>query len=236
MTAALSTGTLAIGTQCVLFDLDGTLLDTAADFSLVLETMIAERGLPALSREAVHQNVSNGARALVELAFDVDREHADFPELLQTLLSLYGERVAQTQAALYPGMAQLLELLESRDIPWGIVTNKPEKYCIPLLRGLGLLERCATLICPDHVTYSKPHPEPLLLACRQAGCEPQASIYVGDHPRDITAGNEAGMYTIAAAYGYLPADPPIVSWGADLIVDDVQTITRLLTVPAFSHT
>lgn len=216
-------------TQCVLFDLDGTLLDTAADFSLVLDIMVADRGRPAISRTAVNQNVSNGARALVEMAFGVNHQHDEFPELLQTLLSLYGERVAQTQAALYPGMDELLSALERRNIPWGVVTNKPERFCTPLLRGLGLLERCSTLVCPDHVTHTKPHPEPLLLACSQTGCEAQASIYVGDHPRDITAGNDAGMYTIAAAYGYLPADPPIETWGADLVVADVDSITRLLT-------
>lgn len=233
-TSSLTTTNLATETQCVLFDLDGTLLDTAADFSLVLDVMIAERGRPAVSRAAVDQNVSNGARALVEMAFGVSNQHDEFPELLQTLLSLYGERVAQTQAALYPGMDELLSSLESRNIPWGVVTNKPEKFCIPLLRGLGLLERCSALICPDHVTHTKPHPEPLLLACRQIGCQAQASIYVGDHPRDIFAGNDAGMYTIAAAYGYLPADPPIESWGANLIVEDVQTITKLLNATAMS--
>ncbi|MDP1931643.1 MAG: HAD-IA family hydrolase, partial [Gammaproteobacteria bacterium] len=97
-----------------------------------------------------------------------------------------------------------------------------------LLRNLGLLERCQTLICPEHVTYTKPHPEPLLLACTQLGCAPEQSVYVGDHPRDITAGREAGMHTIAAAYGYLPSSPAIATWQADMIVSDVEGIIQWL--------
>src|SRR5690606_12854977 len=185
---------------------------------------MAEKGLPALPYAAVHQNVSNGARALVEMAFGINHQHEEFSQLLQTMLSLYGERVAQTQAALYPGMDELLKSLENRDIPWGIVTNKPEKFCIPLLRGLGVLERCSTLICPIDVAHAKPPPELLRFVCREVRYAATASIYVGDHPRDIIAGNEAGMYTIAAAYGYLPEQRPIDTWGANLVVEDVPAI------------
>jgi len=212
----------------VLFDLDGTLVDTAADFAAVLDEMTTVAGIPPVSPEAVHQTVSNGARALVELAFGIGEGDVRFKTLLTRLLALYGEQIPQTQSTLYPGMDQLLSLLEQRGIHWGVVTNKPELYSIPLLRNLGLLERCQTLICPEHVTFTKPHPEPLLLACRQLGCEPSAGVYVGDHPRDISAGQQAGMYTIAAAYGYLPASPPVADWGADMIVMHVNDITTWL--------
>ena len=109
-----------------------------------------------------------------------------------------------------------------------MVTNKPEQFSIPLLQSLGIRERCQTLICPEHVTFTKPHPEPLLLACTQLGCQPSAGVYVGDHPRDISAGQQAGMYTIAAAYGYLPPSPPVAQWGANMIVKRVDDIIAWL--------
>lgn len=208
----------------MLFDLDGTLVDTAADFAAVLDEMTMSAGIAPVSAAAVHQTVSNGARALVELAFGIDAQDSRFKQLHTRLLALYGERIPQTRSTLYPGIDQLLSLLEQRGIHWGVVTNKPEQFSIPLLRSLGLLERCQTLICPEHVTFTKPHPEPLLLACRQLRCEPSAGVYVGDHPRDVTAGQQAGMYTIAAAYGYLPISPPIADWGADMIVTHVSDI------------
>ena len=212
----------------MLFDLDGTLVDTAADFAAVLDEMTRSAGVPAVSSGAVHQTVSNGARALVELAFGINEEDPHFKELHKTLLALYGERIPQTRSTLYPGMDKLLLLLEERGIQWGVVTNKPEQFSIPLLQSLGIRERCQTLICPEHVTFTKPHPEPLLLACTQLGCQPSAGVYVGDHPRDISAGQQAGMYTIAAAYGYLPPSPPVAQWGANMIVKRVDDIIAWL--------
>ncbi|MES3006176.1 MAG: HAD-IA family hydrolase [Pseudomonadota bacterium] len=219
----------------MLFDLDGTLVDTAADFAAVLDEMTMAAGIAPVSAAAVHQTVSNGARALVELAFGINESDPRFKDLHAKLLALYGERIPQTRSTLYPGMDQLLSNLEKHSIPWGVVTNKPEQFSTPLLRSLGLLERCQTLICPEHVTFTKPHPEPLLLACRQLGCEPSASVYVGDHPRDISAGQQAGMYTIAAAYGYLPASPPVADWGADMIVTHVDAITAWLNPADRKH-
>lgn len=213
----------------VLFDLDGTLVDTAADFAAVLDTMTDASMRPRVALEAVHQTVSSGARALVELAFGINSTHAEFKVRHEELLALYGAQIKNTQSTLYPGVTELLALLEHRGIKWGVVTNKPERFSIPLLSKLDLLERCQTLICPEHVTYTKPHPEPLLLACTQLGCLPETGIYVGDHPRDITSGIEAGMFTIAAAYGYLPATPPVESWGADIVVTAAAQITQLLT-------
>lgn len=212
----------------MLFDLDGTLLDTAADFADVVQQMTEQAARPAIAFAAIHQTVSNGARALVELAFGIQPGHPDFEERLNALLALYAQRIVATKATLYPGMDALLQHLENSGIPWGIVTNKPERFCRPLLENLGLLARCATLICPDHVTHSKPHPEPLLLACTHLGIEPQQAIYVGDHPRDIDAGRAAGMFTIAVRYGYLPDTPPVEQWQADLIVDSVENIRQRL--------
>ena len=113
-------------------------------------------------------------------------------------------------------------------IPWGVVTNKPVRFSLPLMRAMNLGSRCSVLICPDDVTNAKPHPEPLLLACDRLSRIPDVSVYVGDHPRDIIAGKAAGMKTIAAAYGYLPEYPPVSDWGADLIVYSVEQISHTL--------
>ncbi len=215
--------------RAMLFDLDGTLVDTAADFTAVLDDMTRAAGTRPVPYDAIHQTVSNGARALVELAFGITQEDPQFQSHLATLLALYSQRIEDTQATLYPGMDSLLQKMEAKDIKWGVVTNKPVLYARPLLANLQLLERCASLVCPDDVTHTKPHPEPLLLACTQLGLRPENVIYVGDHPRDIEAGNAAGMYTIAVTYGYLPAQPPVDTWGADLIIDRVEQIQdRLL--------
>lgn len=214
--------------KAVLFDLDGTLLDTAADFADVVQQMTVQAARPAIEFTAIHKTVSNGARALVELAFEIQPGHPDFEERFETLLSLYAQRILTTKATLYPGMDTLLLQLEKAGIPWGIVTNKPERFSRPLLESLGLSSRCSTLICPDHVSQSKPHPEPLLLACKQLNINPQDAIYVGDHPRDIDAGRAAGMYTIAVRYGYLPDTPPVEQWQADLVVESVEHIRQRL--------
>ncbi|MDO9476367.1 MAG: HAD-IA family hydrolase [Pseudohongiella sp.] len=224
----LSGNVTKLSTQgCVLFDLDGTLLDTAADFQAVLNVLCIEQGVTPPTTAAIHSTVSSGARALISLAFELEQASDQFDILLQQLLNQYLEQIGRTKTTLYPGMDVLLQKLESLSIPWGVVTNKPVRFSEPLLRNLQLHNRCAVLICPDHVTHSKPHPEPLLLACERVGRQPELSIYVGDHPRDITAGKAAGMKTIAAAYGYLPAEPCISSWGADMIVNNVSEVTQL---------
>lgn len=214
--------------KAVLFDLDGTLLDTAADFADVLQQMTQQAARPSIEFTAIHKTVSNGARALVELAFEIQPDHPEFEERLSTLLALYAQRIVTTKATLYPGMDALLLQLEKAGTPWGIVTNKPERYSRALLESLGLSTRCSSLICPDHVSQSKPHPEPLFLACKQLNIDPQDAIYVGDHPRDIDAGRAAGMYTIAVRYGYLPDKPPVEQWQADLVVDNAEQIRQRL--------
>lgn len=213
---------------CVLFDLDGTLVDTAPDFSAVLRTMTEELGLAPVLEERVLQTVSNGARALVQMAFGLAPEHTDFQHRLDRLLTLYAAQIPQTRSRLYPGMETLLRYLEGNGIAWGVVTNKAVKFSAPLLKALQLDTRCAALICPDHVTRTKPDPEPLLLACARIGCEPASAIYVGDHARDITAGRAAGMYTIAAAYGYIAQEDTAAAWGADMIIADADSLTHWL--------
>lgn len=214
--------------QAVLFDLDGTLLDTAPDFADVLGQLSDMATITPPAYADVHKTVSNGARALVRLTFGIDDQHPRFQEHLDTLLALYAKRIENTKSRFYPGMEHLLSSMEKQGILWGVVTNKPTLYSVALLRSMGLLERCAVLICPDDVTQSKPHPEPLFLACSRLGIDAGNAIYVGDHPRDIEAGNAAGMYTIAVTYGYLPPSPAVEDWGADLIVDQVAAIGSAL--------
>lgn len=204
--------------RAVLFDLDGTLLDTAADFIAVLQRLCTAEGVSAPSEAAIRHTVSDGARALIQLAFGGSEGEAEFERLRQALLDDYRQNLA-VHSCFFPGLDQALQQLEQAGIAWGIVTNKPSEYAEPLIEQLGLKERCAVLLCPDHVGERKPHPESLFLACERIGCEAKEAIYIGDHPRDIEAGRRAGMDTIACAYGYVPIDSDIRDWGADHIME-----------------
>lgn len=204
--------------EAVLFDLDGTLLDTAPDFVRVVNDQRARHALKALAHEHIRPVVSNGARALIDLSFGIGPDHAEFAARLEELLELYYENIA-VDTCLFPGMEDFLTLLESRGVPWGIVTNKPRRFSEPLLEALQLNQRCGILVCPDDVTHRKPHPEPMWLACGKLGCDPARSIYVGDHVRDIEAGRAAGLFTVAARYGYLSSPDEALAWAADLTID-----------------
>ena len=220
--------------ECVLFDLDGTLIDTATDFTLVVNQLLSEQGKESLSQEAIHQNVSNGARALVKKAFGIDESDEDFSELLERLLELYYQQLNTTTATLYPGLDRLLSQLEEQNIPWGIVTNKPEKYSFRLLAKLALSSRCSVLVCPDHVSETKPHPEPIFLALERLGVNSERTVYLGDHIRDIQAAKNADVIAIAAAYGYLAADAKVEEWYADFILQSSEQTTSLLNLLKFA--
>ncbi|HJN95025.1 MAG: phosphoglycolate phosphatase [Gammaproteobacteria bacterium] len=220
--------------ECVLFDLDGTLVDTAPDFVLVVNRLLAEHDKLPIDTELVYQTVSDGARALVKLAFDITEEHESFAELSQRLLGLYYEQLQDTQALLYPGMGDLLSKLDDAEIGWGIVTNKPQKYSTVLLEKLNLLSRCKSLVCPEHVVNRKPHPEPILLACQQLGCSTERTVYIGDHIRDIQAAKNADVIAIAAAYGYLATDAKAEEWYADFILHSADQTESLLNLLKFA--
>lgn len=214
-------------TSAVLFDLDGTLIDTAPDFIRCLNQLRQQHGLPALPAEHIRRSVSNGARAMIRVGFELEPEHPDYLEKHTAFLDLYETGVA-VETTLFEGMDELLKALEERGVPWGIVTNKPARFAVPLIEALDLADRCAALICPDHVAQRKPHPESLILACQQMGTEPGTAIYVGDHERDIEAGRNAGMRTIAVRYGYIEQPESIDLWQADLIADTVTDLAKLL--------
>ncbi len=200
--------------QAVIFDLDGTLVDTADEFVVVVQALRAEHGRPGMDPQRIRASVSNGARALVSLALDLGEDDPGFEQQRLRLLELYSQ-VLGTVARPYPGIVELLAELERRGVGWGIATNKPRAYTEPLLQRLGLQPPAGSVVCPDDVEQRKPHPESLLRNCSELGCSPEGAVYIGDHLRDIEAGRRAGMYTIAAAYGYIePGDDP-GRWGAD---------------------
>ena len=211
----------------VLFDLDGTLLDTAPDFFRILNQMRADLQLTDIDYDPIRQQVSNGAAAMIRTAFEIDDNHPDFNQLQKTLLDRYQQSPAQ-DSALFSGIPELLDWLEQQQISWGIVTNKPERFCLPILAALQLEQRCAVLICPDHTQHRKPHPEGLLSACNKLGIAPDHCIYVGDHRRDIEAGINANTTTIAALYGYIDQQDPPDQWQADLLIQSPSDLLNWL--------
>lgn len=209
----------------VLFDLDGTLVDTAPDFVRVLNTLRIKYGREALPFETIRPAVSAGARAMVKVGFpEYELESDEFLKLRQEFLDNYSHGLAE-ESRLFNGMEQLLQTLERNNIPWGIVTNKPRLYSELLLVGLNLTRRCHVLVCPDDVSQTKPHPEPMFLACKHLDVAPEKTVYVGDHIRDIQAGKNAGMTTIAVGFGYIVEGEDIKDWQADYCAATVQDLT-----------
>ncbi len=213
--------------KAVLFDLDGTLLDTAPDFVVVLNKLLAENGHAPLPAERIRATVSNGARALVTLAFGLEEGEPGFEPLRLRLLELYSGHLAiATQP--FPGILALLERLVEHDIAWGIATNKPHVYTKPLLAALDFPSRPGSVICPDHVNERKPHPESIYLACRQLDCHHSEVVFIGDHRRDIECGQNAGAVTIAAAYGYIEDGDDPCQWQATHLVTHADEIWPIL--------
>jgi 2-phosphoglycolate phosphatase len=213
--------------KAVFFDLDGTLIDTAPDFYRVLNLLLAEEGLPPTTFEQVRVGVSNGSKALISVAFGMAEQEAAFEPLRQRLLDLYLAGVAD-ESMLFPGFDALLQHFDEAGIRWGIVTNKPRRFCLPLLDQLGLSPRLSSLVCADDMSRTKPHPDPLLRAAAESGVLPADSWYVGDHLRDIQAGRAAGMKTVAAAYGYLEAETPMAEWLADFQIQNADDLHKLI--------
>jgi 2-phosphoglycolate phosphatase len=210
--------------RAVIFDLDGTLVDTADEFVPVVQALRAEHGREPMDPARIRASVSNGARALVSLGLNMPEDAPEFERNRLRLLELYSE-VLGTIATPYPGIESLLARLQAQGIAWGISTNKPRAYTAPLLEKLNIQPPPGSVVCPDDITNRKPHPESLYRNCRDLDCAPHEAIYVGDHLRDIEAGRGAGMYTIAASYGYIePGDDPQL-WGANA---EAQRSTDLL--------
>lgn len=213
--------------RAVLFDMDGTLLDTAPDFIAVVQAMRLARGLDRVPDKNVRDVVSGGARAMVLSAFDIDPMSAEFEALRLEFLDRYQGHCA-IKSHLYDGMAELLAEIEHADLIWGVVTNKPLRFAEPIMRQLGLDSRSAVLVCPDHVSKSKPDPEPMILACTQLDLAPSTILFVGDDLRDVESGRAAGSRTAAVRYGYIHPDDDPNTWGADVVVDHPLQLRDLL--------
>lgn len=213
--------------RAVTFDLDGTLVDTAADFERTVRTMCQRRHTRPPEWERVRAQVSAGARALVSAFFGDATTNPNFEADLEELLSTYAD-FNGVAATVFPGLDALLLQLETSGIPWGIVTNKPERFAVPLLERLQLDRRCGTLICPEHTKERKPHPEPIEKACADLQVEPSSMLYVGDHARDISAGRDAGAMTAAAGWGYLLPGESAQDWHADFCFESSRAFSAWL--------
>lgn len=201
-------------TACVLFDLDGTFADTGPDLHHAVNLLLGELGRPPIDYADFRPVVSHGSRAMLKAALGIDPEHPDFRPLQNRFLDLYLANIT-THTRLFEGMESLLERLEAQSIPWGIVTNKPARLTNPLMEELGLSRRASAIVSGDTTAHAKPHPEPILHACRLTGVAPISTIYVGDAARDIEAGRNAGTRTLVALFGYLSARDNPADWQAD---------------------
>ena len=211
--------------RAILFDLDGTLADTAPDLAYALNQTLIESGREALPLESIRAVASNGSAPLIKLGFGDQIDTAEFEHHRQRLLAIYLDNLTR-ETALMTGMEGLLEQLEARNIAWGVVTNKPARFTEPLMDQLQLTQRAACIVSGDTTAHAKPHPRPLLHACEQITIPPQHCLYLGDAHRDIEAGQRASMRTIACRFGYLATGEVIESWGADWIIDHPNEVLQ----------
>ncbi len=215
--------------RAVLFDLDGTLIDSAPDLAGAANDMRLARGLPALAYECFRPMVGSGARGMVGAAFGIGPDQAAFGDLRDEFLNRYEQRMTQ-DTRVFADMLSVLAALEAKACPWGIVTNKAMRFTEPLVRALDLHARVAVVIAGDTTPHAKPHPAPLLEAARRLGVEPSDCAYVGDDLRDVQAGRAAGMVTMAVRWGYLGLGAPIDAWGADHVADSPNEVLKRLAM------
>jgi phosphoglycolate phosphatase len=214
--------------DAVLFDLDGTLIDSAPDLAGACNDMRAARGLAPLPFERLRAMVGSGARGMVGTGFSVLPGEDGYAELRDEFLRRYELRMT-SETRVFAAVAPLLTGLAGEAIPWGIVTNKAARFALPLIAWLGLADAAAAIVCGDTTPHSKPHPAPLLEAARRIGVAPERCVYVGDDRRDVDAGRAAGMATVVAAWGYLGTGDPPEAWGADAIVAGPEELHALLS-------
>lgn len=200
-------------TQAVLFDLDGTFADTAPDLAAALNHVRASCDLPPLPLEMLRPQASHGSAGLLKTGMGITPESPEFIKLREIFLSHYTDNIC-VHTRLFEGMAELVDSLESRNITWGIITNKPHRFTVPLMQALGYEQRAACLISGDTCAHAKPHPEPMLKACATISIAPEQCLYLGDDRRDMDAANAVGMRGIIAEYGYVSDDVSVANWQA----------------------
>ena len=219
--------------RVILFDLDGTLVDTAHDLGLALNIQLERHGKPALAHDKIRPVASHGSNGLLELGFGIGPEDHNFQAMRTEYLDLY-ETVFTNKPSLLPGIAELLTKLDAQGIKWGIVTNKPRRFSLNLIKSvmlgdMNLYERSACLVCGDDAAQPKPAPDTLLMACKATNSKPDECIYVGDAERDIQAGRAAGMKTIVAMFGYIAATDQPAEWGADAMINEPLELMNYLS-------
>ena len=202
----------------VLFDLDGTLADTAPDLASAVNKVLKEHNKGSVDLEIIRPAVSLGGVAMVSMAFGIEESDPQFKQISERFLDIYSDHIAD-ETQIFPGMDHVLDQLDSDNISWGIVTNKSSWLTLPLLQALELDQRAGCIISGDTLEHKKPHPAPMLHACELLSCDPATTVYVGDAQRDIAAGLNAGMHTIVARYGYIGRDESPETWGADAIIN-----------------
>ncbi len=213
----------------VLFDLDGTVIDSAPDLAGAGNDMRAARGMAPLPFLRFRPMVGAGARGMLGIALEVGPGDASFIELRDEFLSRYENRLTQ-ETRIFDSVQPVLDALDRKGVPWGIVTNKAKRFTQPLVRALGIDVRAGTVISGDTTPHAKPHPAPLLEAARQLGVPAASCMYVGDDLRDVQAGRAAGMVTVAASWGYLGDGEPVAGWGAHHVIDEPLQVLQLLAL------
>lgn len=213
----------------VLFDLDGTLIDSAPDLAGAGNDLRAARGLAPLPYALFRPMVGAGARGMLKIALSLGPDDPGFTELRDEFLSLYQGRMTR-ETQVFDEMRPVLAALKAGGLPWGIVTNKAKRLTDPLVRALGLFDEAVAVVSGDTTPHAKPHPAPLLEAARLMGVAPESCVYVGDDLRDVQAGRAAGMRTVAVGWGYLGEGEHISAWGADHVIDRPNELLKLLAM------
>jgi len=217
-----------VGIQAVLFDLDGTLVDSAPDLAGAADAMRLKRGLPSLAFESYRPMCGAGARGMLQVAFGIGPDHADYDTLRDEFFANYQACMLDNTHA-FDGVASLIAALPAQGLQWGVVTNKSERFALPLTAAMPLFSSAGAIVGGDTTPFSKPHPEPLMEAARRLGVAPAQCMYVGDDERDIVAGKAAGMGTVAATYGYLGSASDVATWKADAQINSPAELLQLLS-------
>jgi len=217
-----------VGIQAVLFDLDGTLVDSAPDLAGAADAMRVQRGLASLDYAKYRPLCGSGARGMLQVAFGISPDHADYEALRDEFFANYQACMLDNTYA-FDGVPILIAALQAQDLQWGVVTNKSERFALPLTAAMPLFGSAGAIVGGDTTPFSKPHPEPLLEAARRLGVAPELCLYVGDDERDIVAGKAAGMGTVAATYGYLGSASDVGAWQADAQINSPAELLQLLS-------
>lgn len=221
--------------QAILFDLDGTLLDTVPDLAFALNVMRQEKGLLDIPDSLIRPIANLGSKAMIQRAFDINDTHPELPQLREKFLAVYHQHLANA-TRLFPDIDKVLNHLDQHNIPWGIVTNKPSKHTHSLLEQLQLAHRPHVVVCGDTLAKAKPYPDPIFYACKQLNLQPETCLFIGDAATDVAASKAAGMKSLVALYGYINSDEDPYGWQADgYIYEPIEILDYLQALPSTNH-